>query len=73
MDEEKPITTASDGGEPTGRPEPNYTIERRGRFWAVLDEGVLVCLTVYRRGAVEVKRRLESKGGDMRGSCLRTP
>jgi len=72
MDEEKPVTTVSEAGEPTGR-EPNYTIERRGRFWALLDNGVLVCITVYRRGAVEVKRRLEAKGGDLRGSCLETP
>ena len=35
------------------------TIEKRGRFWAVLDAGgVLVCLTVYRKGAREVVRRL---------------
>ena len=39
-----------------------YRIERRGRFWEVLDrDGELVCLTVYKRGAQEVLRRL---GGD---------
>jgi hypothetical protein len=50
----------------TGRPHdkaaPNarsYVIGRRGRFWEVLDaSGTLVCLTVYKRGAVEVVRRL---------------
>lgn len=38
-----------------------YLVQRRGRFWAVLDaaEG-LVCLTVYKRGALEVVRRLAS-------------
>ena len=38
-----------------------YVVQRRGRFWAVLDaaEG-LVCLTVYKRGALEVIRRLGS-------------
>ena len=37
-----------------------YTVERYGaRYWAVLDAaGELVCVTVYRRGAREVVRRL---------------
>ncbi len=35
------------------------TIIKRGRFWAVHDaEGQLVCLTVYKKGAREVVRRL---------------
>lgn len=39
-----------------------YTIQRRGRFWEVLDPaGVLVCLTVYKRGAREVVRRLSAE------------
>jgi hypothetical protein len=29
-----------------------------GRFWAVYDAGVLVCVCVYKRGAAEVMRRL---------------
>ncbi len=34
--------------------------EKRGRYWAVYDgAGALVCLAVYKRGAVEVARRLE--------------
>jgi hypothetical protein len=34
-------------------------IERYGRYWAVIDrDGSLVCLTVYRKGAAEVIRRL---------------
>lgn len=33
-------------------------IEQRGRYWAVFDGQVLVCLTVYKRGAREVVRRL---------------
>ena len=34
------------------------------RFWAVYDEdGMLVCVTVYKKGAVEVCKRL-SKGRD---------
>jgi len=39
------------------------TIERYGktRFWAVYDaDGALVCVTVYRKGALEVERRLAS-------------
>ena len=35
------------------------TIRRYGRYWAVYDQAnVLVCLTVYRKGAAEVIRRL---------------
>ncbi|HEX8395173.1 MAG TPA: hypothetical protein VF665_22690 [Longimicrobium sp.] len=42
-------------------PQSGYTIQkRRGyRDWMVLDpDGELVCLTVYKRGAMEVVRRL---------------
>jgi hypothetical protein len=39
-----------------------YEIRRRGRFWEVLDSlGELVCMTVYKRGAKEVVRRLQGK------------
>jgi hypothetical protein len=35
------------------------TITRHNRFWKVLDtDGTLICLTVYRKGAQEVVRRL---------------
>jgi hypothetical protein len=46
---------------PVAAPQPGYTIKRkeRSRFWEVIDPaGELVCLTVYKRGAVEVVRRL---------------
>jgi hypothetical protein len=33
-------------------------LERRGRNWAVYDGETLVCLTVYKKGATEVVRRL---------------
>jgi hypothetical protein len=37
----------------------SLTIRKKDRNWAVLDpQGQLVCLTVYKRGAVEVVRRL---------------
>jgi hypothetical protein len=43
-----------------------YVIQRHGRFWAVLDATeTLICLTVYKRGAIEVMRRLESKGSSV--------
>ncbi len=43
-------------------------IERRGRFWAVLEDGELVCLTVYRKGARAVAARLSgSSGGNGHG------
>jgi hypothetical protein len=35
-------------------------IRKYGRYWAVYDDQeVLVCVCVYRRGALEVVRRLE--------------
>jgi hypothetical protein len=34
-------------------------IERRGRYWAVLEGQTLVCITVYLKGAREVVRRLQ--------------
>jgi hypothetical protein len=37
------------------------TITKRGRFWAVHDDaGELICICVYKRGALEVARRLTS-------------
>lgn len=39
--------------------QPGFTIRQRNRHWEVRDPaGELVCLTVYRRGAREVVRRL---------------
>jgi len=36
-----------------------YVIRKHGRAFAVYDPaGILVCLTVYRKGALEVVRRL---------------
>lgn len=36
-------------------------IRPRNRFWELTDErGNLICLTVYKRGALEVARRLTS-------------
>ena len=43
------------------RPEPSGSgsVRRYGRFWAVYDaDGALVCVAVYKKGAVEVARRL---------------
>ena len=37
----------------------DFRIIRRGRFWAIKDlEGSLVCVTVYKKGALEVVGRL---------------
>jgi hypothetical protein len=46
--------------EPAASPAPGeWTIEKRHRDWMVIDPaGELVCITVYKRGAVEVVRRL---------------
>jgi hypothetical protein len=41
----------------------NFTIEpyRASRHWAIYDaDGDLVCLTVYKRGAEEVVRRVQA-------------
>lgn len=49
----QPVPSGPDGVKPI------YEIRRRGRFWEVLDSaGELVCMTVYKRGAKEVVRRL---------------
>ncbi len=34
-------------------------IVKRDRFFALYDQGELVCITVYKKGAQEVKRRIE--------------
>lgn len=41
------------------------TVSRYGlRYWAVVDQdGILVCVTLYKRGAVEVARRLSTATG----------
>ena len=44
---------------PAPQPAHGYTIRKRHRDWEVIDpQGELVCLTVYKRGATEVVRRL---------------
>ena len=38
------------------------SIVKCGRYWKVLDaDGALVCLTVYKKGATEVVRRLSKR------------
>jgi hypothetical protein len=57
-EKETEVAAGPAAGEP---PQPSYRIERRpGRTdWQVFDPaGDLVCLTVYKRGAEEVVRRL---------------
>ncbi|HYW10600.1 MAG TPA: hypothetical protein VE871_01555 [Longimicrobium sp.] len=46
--------------EPPAPPAPGkWVIEKRHRDWMVIDpQGELVCITVYKRGAMEVVRRL---------------
>jgi hypothetical protein len=44
-------------------------VVRRGRYWAVIEHGALLCVTVYRRGARAVEARLaELKRGGGRGA-----
>ncbi len=41
---------------------PPYVDTRNTRYWAVIDtEDTLVCLCVYRKGALEVVRRLQTR------------
>jgi hypothetical protein len=36
------------------------SIRKYGRYWGVYDaNGALICLTVYRKGAAEIVRRLQ--------------
>jgi hypothetical protein len=39
-----------------------FTIERwkLTRFWALYENGDLVCVTVYKKGAVSLRKRLEA-------------
>ena len=39
-------------------PLTGLTLQKYGRFWAVYDQGTLVVVTVYRKGALEVMKRL---------------
>ena len=39
------------------------TMKKFGRFWAVFDGTQLVCVTVYKKGAAEVIRRLTIMAG----------
>jgi len=44
-----------------------YRIEKRDRFWAVIDpDGALVCVCAYLRGAKEVVRRLTGEEPEQR-------
>jgi hypothetical protein len=44
---------------PAADPQRGYTIRSHGRNWRVIDPASqLVCITVYKKGAVEVVRRL---------------
>ena len=59
---EEPHTRDSETLEPA-----SYTVRKREytRWWEVRDPaGELVCLTVYRRGAREVVRRLSAGGSN---------
>jgi hypothetical protein len=39
--------------------ENGMEIVKVGRYFALYDHGELVCITVYKKGAQEVKRRIE--------------
>ena len=53
------IRQRSDGRRASICEQADYTIQRRNRHWEVRDPvGDLVCLTVYKRGAKEVVRRM---------------
>jgi len=39
-------------------PTHGLSLRKYGRFWAVYDQGTLVVVTVYKKGALEVIQRL---------------
>jgi hypothetical protein len=45
------------------------------RYWAVYaSDGALICITVYRKGAAEVVRRLQQAlEAVQRGQCIKRP
>jgi hypothetical protein len=46
---------------PPKLPPDRWVIAKRERDWAVFDPtGALVCITVYKKGAIEVVRRLNT-------------
>ncbi len=54
--------TQTDAAPVAADPQRGYTIGRRGRNWQVIDPaGQLVCITVYKKGALEVVRRLAAQ------------
>jgi hypothetical protein len=62
MHERAPDSNRNPSASAEGEEPATYTIQKRAwtRWWEVLDPaGELVCLTVYKRGAKEVVRRLQ--------------
>lgn len=39
------------------------SLQKYGRFWAIYDGEEMVCVTVYKKGALEVIRRLSESNG----------
>lgn len=39
-----------------------YTFKKYGKYWAVWQDERLICVTVYKRGAVAVIKELEREG-----------
>ncbi len=59
--EAAPLTDAEQDGA-RGEDAMRIARYRNTRYWAVIDtEDTLVCLCVYRKGALEVVRRLEAR------------
>jgi hypothetical protein len=54
----------------------DYSIEPWGeKYYALYKGDSLICVTVYKKGAVEVMKRLsekEAKGGDLHARALQT-
>jgi hypothetical protein len=44
--------------------ESGIRIERYRRFWAVFENGELLCVTVYRKGATAVAERIRKLGAE---------
>lgn len=59
-------------GPPCRQQVVHYEMRRRKRYWEVVDsEGSLVCVTLYKRGALEVIRRLSEAAGQPNGATCK--
>jgi len=59
------------GNEPEANPMPDIQVTKYGasRFFAVYIDGELLCVTVYKRGTMEVQHLLRQLWGMVQDRC----